>query len=730
MHDRPRPPVVLVSNRLPVTITVQDGEPVIGPSSGGLASALASVAKQPDTLWIGWPGELREMDAARKQKIDRALAARGLSAVSVPAKEFRAFYEGFSNSVLWPLLHYLVDKVHLDADRWWSAYEKVNERFAQAIAERAPHGAIVWIHDYQLMLVPAMLRALRSDVRIGFFLHVPFPTHEVFRILPWREELLRGLLGADLLGFHTQSYQHNFAVTVAHVLGTDVDAHELAWDGRSVKLDAFPISIDVDHWRAGAQSPSAVARAEELRAGARGRKIVLGVDRLDYTKGIPRRLMAIERFLQRYPALSDKIQVVQVAVPSRESVDAYQDYRRVVDALVGRINGAFGTADRVPIHLLHKGVDFDELCALYRAADVMLVTPLRDGMNLVAKEYCVATGAEDGALILSEFAGAADELSDALLVNPYDVDSVADAIARALEMDASERVERMTRLTQTVEQSPVSAWAERFVEALLERRSTDAWTFSAAPPPLDRAHPVQWLLDYDGTLVSFADRPERATADTALRLLLARMCAIPWWQVHIVSGRPGPWLAEQLAGLPLAIHGEHGAVSRAAGQTEWRSHIDHDSRWKSLARQVIADTVGDLDHGLVEEKQLSLAWHYRRVLPEVVAERMGTLRARLEAFARAHELSVLEGAKVVELKPLGASKASVIARVVEDPQATTVVLIGDDRTDEEMFAAASPQMLTIKVGRGASRARFRLDSVEAVHDFIEREIERAKGATR
>ncbi|MFO0562242.1 MAG: bifunctional alpha,alpha-trehalose-phosphate synthase (UDP-forming)/trehalose-phosphatase [Polyangiales bacterium] len=717
--------LVLVSNRLPASLVERSGECELRATSGGLASALSAVSSRADCRWIGHVGELDALDRATRSRVESELEARRWINVEIPPREYLAYYEGYSNSVLWPLLHYLVDKVELDSAKMWAAYQSVNERFARAVADVAPRGAAVWVHDYQLMLVPALLRALRPDVKIGFFLHVPFPTHEVFRVIPWREALLRGVLGADLLGFHTQSYQHHFSLTAAHVLDADVDHETLRFEGRAVRVGTYPISVDPARWIDGARRESVQARARELRASSAGRSIVLGVDRLDYTKGIPRRLLAIERFLERYPERRASMQFIQVAVPSRENVEAYADYRRVVDAIASRVNGTYGTPDRVPIHLLHKGVDFDELCALYLAADVMLVTPLRDGMNLVAKEYCAAQRGRSGALVLSEFAGAAEELSDAIIVNPYDVDSVASAIHEAISMPEPERAARMSLLTEAVERSPVSLWAERFVrdlEAEFVGEVTSGPKGSETPTIASRAASVLWVLDYDGTLVELQDVPERATADGSLRALLSALVDAGD-VVHVVSGRPSRWLDAQLGSLPIALHAEHGALSRPRGSVAWKQHALSDDAWRLAARRIIAEVVGDVHGASVEEKTLGLAWHYRRALPEVVIERLGELRARLSALALGAGLSVLDGAKVIELRPRGASKGSALARIIADSGASQVVVMGDDVTDEDMFVVAPSSAVTVKVGRGESAAKTRLSTVAEVRAFLAARVE-------
>lgn len=698
-------------------------------SAGGLATAVSSVHRAQRWQWLGTLGVSDH--GAHDASVKEALRARGLSEIAVPPDEYSDYYEGFANGVLWPLLHYFVDKVQLDSTQSWNAYRSVNDRFARAVAEAAPPASLVWVHDYQLFLVPERLRALRPDLRIGFFLHVPFPSHEVFRVLPWREELLRGVMGADLVGFHTESYGHHFAVTAAEVLGADIDHDELQWDGRSVRVGAFPISIDIERWRRGARTEQAAQRADELRASAAGRKIILGVDRLDYSKGIPRRLLAIERLLQRYPAIAQEAQFVQVAVPSRENIEAYAEYRQSVDAIVGRINGTHGTPDRVPIHMLHKGLEFDELCALYAAADVMLVTPLRDGMNLVAMEYCATQRAPAGALVLSEFAGAADILSDAIRVNPYDIDEVADAIVSALTMSEAERDARMKRLVAAIEANPLDRWSGRFIDALLQHEP--AATTVASAPDLATHDRIEWVLDLDGTLVSLADKPDRAIVDDELRALLRVLAATEGYRVHIVSGRPAEWLDAQLAGLDVTLYAEHGARSKARHGDAWSDHIQRDAGFKARARAIIADVAGDLESAFIEEKRWSIAWHYRRVRAEIVAERLGELRARLEQLASQDELAIIDGAKVLELRPRSVSKATTVSTISARCEGATLVVVGDDTTDESMFREAvrvAPTAVTIRVGNGRSAARFRLSDVRAVREYLRAAVVRRQGGAR
>jgi trehalose 6-phosphate synthase/phosphatase len=458
--------LLIASNRLPVTLSSEGDQPRLVSSSGGLATALKGPHARMEGCWFGWPGDLSGVAHDRRPSMAAALESLGTVPVELSAKEVAHYYDGFSNGVLWPLLHYLLDKVNLDADRDWQAFRAVNERFAATIAAHHRPGDHVWVHDYHLALLPQLLRERLPGVKVGFFLHVPFPAADVFRILPWRQELLRGLLGADLVGFHTSTYARNFREAAQLVTGAQADGSDLIHEDRRVEVDVFPIGVDAPAFARAAVSAEVAQRAAEIRAAAGGKQIVLGIDRLDYTKGVPRRLLAIDRLLAEQPGLRDRVHFVQLAVPTRENVDAYADLRRNVNEMVGRINSQHGSATGAPLHLLYRSVSFTELVALYRAADVMLVTPLRDGMNLVAKEFAAARGDGGGVLVLSEFAGAAAELREALLVNPYDPAGMARTLAQALHVGAEERSRRMAALHASVTGHDVNRWSDEYLARL------------------------------------------------------------------------------------------------------------------------------------------------------------------------------------------------------------------------------------------------------------------------
>ncbi|HEX5818814.1 MAG TPA: trehalose-6-phosphate synthase, partial [Gemmatimonadales bacterium] len=460
------PRLVLAANRLPVTVRVSTvGKVTLAESVGGVATGLLPLLKDRQVRWVGWPGVVDGLGPSERTRLDADLRRRRLEPLHLAPHEVEEYYEDYANGVLWPLLHSFPDRLPLEP-AGWPTYQAVNARFAQRIAALAVPGARVWVHDYQLMLVPGLLRTMRPDLRIGFFLHVPFPGADIFRLLPQRDEVLRGLLGADLIGLHTPGYVRNLlAVASAADLASVEDGSAIRHSGRLTSLGVFPMGVDAERFE---RLATRAGRGGGVKAFRRphGVKILVGVDRLDYTKGIPRRLLAYERLLDLHPELRGHVRLVQVAVPSRDRVPAYRSFHAEVERLIRRINGRFATTDWVPVHWIERPMEADALAALYRAVDVLLVTPIRDGMNLVAKEFIASRPDEDGVLLLSEFAGAADELAEAVIINPYDIDGAATAIAQALAMPRAERRLRMRALRERVTARGITAWAEAFLEGL------------------------------------------------------------------------------------------------------------------------------------------------------------------------------------------------------------------------------------------------------------------------
>ncbi|MBD8062733.1 alpha,alpha-trehalose-phosphate synthase (UDP-forming) [Oceanitalea stevensii] len=464
--------IVVVANRLPVDITTgPDGSVDWTRSPGGLVTALAPVMRQHEGAWVGWAG-------SADLSLD-PFDADGIRVwpVALSEQEIADYYEGFSNGTLWPLYHDVIVPPEYHR-KWWNAYVAVNRRFAAAAAEAVAEGGTVWVHDYQLQLVPSVLRMLRPDVRIGFFNHIPFPPVEIFGQLPWRRQVVEGLLGADLIGFQRSSDASNFMRAVRRLTPLTTKGRTVTvgarWSRpeRQVRAGAFPISIDTASFDELAQSEPVQQRAVEIRKELGSPDVLLlGVDRLDYTKGIRHRLKAFGELLADGRVTPPETTLVQIASPSRERVDQYRQLRDEIEVTVGRINGDYGVLGKPAVHYMHHSYPAEEMAALYLAADVMLVTSLRDGMNLVAKEYIAARRDLGGVLVLSEFTGAADELGQALLINPHDVDGTKTAIMRAIGMEPRERRRRMRALRRRVVEHDVQRWAEDFLSALSTGRS-------------------------------------------------------------------------------------------------------------------------------------------------------------------------------------------------------------------------------------------------------------------
>jgi trehalose 6-phosphate synthase/phosphatase len=726
-----------VSNRLPVSVHLHGSEVDVRPSEGGLATGMRGVSHG-ELKWIGWPGAaLKTREQA--EVVEKRLSELSLTPVNLSAGESQRFYEGISNGVIWPLFHYLLDRTPLLV-RNWDSYVRANQHFCDAVVAEAREDDLIWIHDYHLMLLPQMLRARLPRARIGFFLHIPFPASEVFRTFPYRDAVLSGLLGADLLGFHSFDYVRHFADSLLGNLGLEMELDRVEVDGRSVQLGTFPMGIDAEAFARLGQSEDIVQATHRLRESHAVEKLLLGVDRLDYTKGLLRKVLAMERLLERSPKFRGRVRLLQIAVPSRERVDAYKNLRREMEELVGHVNGAHSTLQGAVVHYLYRSVSESELVAAYRAADAMLVTPLRDGMNLVAKEFVASRVDGDGVLVLSELAGAANELGEALIVNPYDVESMAEAFDRALSMDESERRTRMAALRQRVLSRPVQLWAETFLSTLEQAprdlrqpvRFSGEQDLEGLVTSLTTARDVVFILDYDGTLVPLQRAPELARPDPALLELLLELARSKGVEAYIVSGRSRENLEYWLGELPLGLVGEHGLWWRRLGERDWHSDFDFSScSWKAVVRTVFDEYALRTPGALVEEKSAGLAWHYRNASPHLGAQRARELRSHLVQSLAQAPVSILTGRKVVEVRPQGVDKGAMTRQLLGGTFADrTLVAFGDDRTDEELFAALPEHAYTFCAGPGATRARYRLDGPKQVRQILSRFIaERKAGAT-
>jgi trehalose 6-phosphate synthase/phosphatase len=719
------PRTLIVSNRLPTKVLRNEEGLTFQPSEGGLATGLGSIYRQGDNLWIGWPG-LFVQDEAEEDHIREELREDNMAPVFLTEAEIRDFYEGFSNSTLWPTFHYFSEFAEYEQTHW-EAYVRVNEKFCEAVLAHAGPEDTIWVHDYQLLLLPEMLRKARPEASIGFFLHIPFPSQELIRVLPWRTELLRGMLGADLIGFHTFGYMRHFLSAVTHLLGYPAQNGQIETPNRSVRVDAFPMGIDYERYAKAAASPEAEEHQAEYREALRDTRVILSIDRLDYTKGIAQRLRAFDQLLQRYPEWRGQVSLIMLVVPSRDQVAQYASLKEEIDELVGRINAQYRTISWNPILYFYRSLPLEELAALYRLAEVALVTPMRDGMNLVAKEYVASRLDQRGVLILSERAGAARELSDALIINPTDMGQLVEAMHEALVMPEEEQITRMTAMQTLVKRYNVFSWTRLFMNQLAYTKMKQ---HTLATEKLDPAATTQLLtdfkaasqrlilLDYDGTLVGFHHNPQRAEPDQELRLLLRALTEVPNTRVVLISGRDRGTLDKWLGQLPVDFITEHGVWLRAAGE-EWELFQTMQNDWMRELRPVLELYVARTAGSFIEEKDYSLVWHYRRADADLGEVRARELLAHLAFMTANTDLQVMEGNKVLEIKNAGINKGTAAARWLARYPADFILALGDDRTDEDTFRALPPEAYTVKVGStGRSLARFNIGSPAEVRQLL------------
>ena len=728
------PSLVIVSNRLPVTVSLDppDGSPFgLKPSSGGLVTALSSLETE-SRRWIGWPGTAvpEELRAPLRDALSRE---HGSVPVFVDAEQVDRYYNGFSNGVVWPLFHYLTDFTAFTREDW-EAYCAVNESFADVVAEHVGPNTSVWIHDYQLMLLPRMLRERVPDARIGFFLHIPFPSSEVYRLLPVRSEVLDGLLGSDVIGFHTYGYLRHFSSACQRILGLDAQPDAVKMAGRDVKLSVNPIGIDPEQFLRQARDPETQAELNRLRERFSGRRVLLGIDRMDYSKGLRHKMKALARFLERFPDEAGRCLLMQVAVPSRTDVQEYQLLGKEIEELVGHVNGLHGRLGHTPVQFHFRSVSPVELSALYQLADVCLTTPIRDGMNLVCQEYAASREDDDGVLILSEFAGAAGHLEGALLVNPWNYDEVAEAIHVALHMPTEERHGRMRRMKKRIWGSNVNAWARKFVSQIDDRpgevKHVSERSLSRHLRELylefeerDRRY---LLLDYDGTLRPFMPTPPEAVPDQALLDLLAHLADLPKTKVYIVSGRPMKVLEEWLGHLPIGLCAEHGLFLCEAGSDRWESLVEVTSGWMEQVEDIMEGFAASTPGALVEQKNAALAWHWRRSDPDYGQWQANELAVHLHQALANLPVEVLAGHKVIEVRAQGVNKGA-LARYLADEWTPSdfVLAIGDDETDEDLFAQVPPGAWTARVGRTSKHARYLLEDTSRVRELLRGFVQRA-----
>jgi trehalose 6-phosphate synthase/phosphatase len=719
--------LLIVSNRLPVTIQKKNEKLYFKQSFGGLATGLGSFYKSFNSKWIGWCGITSEkIGSEEKKNIETKLENEFSSyPVFLSKRDIELYYSEFCNKTLWPLLHGFTQYATYDRASW-KVYKKVNEIFANRLLEIAEPEDMVWIHDYHLMLLPALLRKNHPNMTLGFFLHTPFPSPDVFRLLPWREEILRGLLEADLLGFHTYSYVQNFLMTVRRLLGLNHTLGKIIVGDQLAKVDSFPIGIDYQLFANAETRPKVKASIEKLNTRLGKTKKILSIDRLDYTKGILHRLKGYDLFLKSYPEYKGKVTLALVAVPSRTKVQHYQTLKRKVDELVGKINGEHGSLGWTPIQYMYHSLAFHSLLALYRISDVAMVTPLADGMNLIAKEYIATKTDGEGVLILSEMAGAVEELREAIVVNPNNIEEIAEALKKALLMSEDEQVRRNRTMQERLRSYDIKVWANDFINSLSqvkknqdELRAKELGDEAKTKIIGDylRSKTRLIFLDYDGTLVPFAATPEAAKPDVELLTLLTSLAQDAKNDVVIISGRNKEALGRFFGDTIIGLVAEHGAWIRDK-TGRWTTAGNFNTDWKDIVKPILSRYKQRTPGALVEEKDFSLVWHYRRVDPELAWVRVAELKETLYFLTPNHKVEVAEGNKIVEVKNAGINKGQAAMNWISKKRWGFMLAVGDDLTDEDLFRELPEDAYSIKVGLTPSIARLRFKTQKEVIPFL------------
>jgi len=735
--------LIVVSNRLPFTIVNEGDRFSFTESTGGLVTGLRSYLEglagaetgPRQFLWVGWPGGTAPEDAQAGLRA-RALEESRALPVFLPEAEMDLFYHGFCNKTIWPLFHYFPSYVSYD-ESTWESYVRVNQAFCDALTGVVRPGDIIWIHDYHLLLLSKMLRERMPENPIGFFLHIPFPSFEVFRLLPvgWRRQILEGLLGADLVGFHTYEYMQHFLQAVLRILGHDHDMGQIVTPDHVTRIGTYPMGIDFPRFEGGTSLPAVAEERVRIRESLGSRRVVLSIDRLDYSKGILNRLESFELLLASHPEVRQHVVLVLVVVPSRIGVSEYERMKQQIEETVGRINGKFGALDWTPILYQYRQLPFEPLVALYAEADIALVTPLRDGMNLVAKEYVAARAGSGGVLILSEMAGAAKELGEAIVVNPNDRSQIADAILEAMQMVPEEQGRRNQIMQDRIRRYDITRWARDFTADLGTMRSVQSHLYAKVLPRKVRTDIIDRFasasrrivfLDYDGTLVPLVRRPQDAVPGQALLGLLARLGADIKTHVIVISGRDRNTLESWLGALPLDLIAEHGAWVREQGGG-WTKSGEFDTAWKGTIQPILQLYADRLPGSFVEEKSHSLVWHYRLADPDQARMLENELTDHLTSFTANVNVQVLRGSKVVEVRHSGISKGIACRSVVSRVDADFILGVGDDWTDEDMFRALPPSAFTIRVGIASTHARFNLRDTREVNTLLEAMVQARDG---
>ena len=721
--------IFIISNRLPVTIERKsNGEFSTNQSTGGLVSGLEQFHRKKAAAWIGHSGIF--VNEVGFEGLRQQLRTFGFEAISVKKRVYSGYYNGMSNDAIWPLFHYFPAAMKLKREDW-QCYVKVNEIFRDQILACAKPNDYIWIHDYQLMLLPHLLRQANRDLHIAYFHHIPFPSSEIFRLFPYRDDILHGLLGADLVGFHTYDYVRHFITSATRLIGVESQVDEVYCEDRFVRVGAFPLGVDINMIEKSSDTALEVDTYHQLRKDLGGKICFLGIDRLDYTKGIPERLEAFQEFLREHPEYVGEVTLVQICVPSREEISTYGNLRATVERLVSKINGQFAKPGYMPIQYIYRNFSKEEIISLYKLANVAVVTPVRDGLNLVCKEYVASRTDENGVLILSEFAGSAAEMGEALIVNPKNIHSVAQAMFKAVTMDQSEQKRRMRLLRKRILECNSSVWAKTFVEDW-RAQSQKRLSSSRRLVGRDKRQFVERLkkssrfflfLDYDGSLTPIVSRPDLAVPSQRILETLRDLRMKTKGVVTIVTGRSKDFCSQYFCELPINIVAEHGTYFWNRENQEWSSQAVFE---EFLA--IKPEIIKLLEHytrcvpgSFIEEKDLSVVWHYRLAEQVFARSQAMELTEALVQLLGNTSYSVSTGKKNIDIHHIMANKGRAVESILEKYSrldAEPIVTIGDDKTDEDMHRVLQDNNNSIHIGNPSLYAKYYLHSPNELIDLL------------
>ncbi len=698
------------------------------------SSGLDDFYQEQKSIWFGRPRKNKgDLSKNERERLEKEFHKNKCYPVYTSKKEHDKFLDGFSILTIWPLFHYFTENT-VYKEEFWEAYVNINQKYADELMPLLEIGDKVWIHDYQLMLLPRMIREKFPWVSIGFFLHIPFPSYEIFRLLPWRREILEGLLGSDLVGFHTYDYERHFMSCVRRLLGYDSVFNRIHLEERIVKIDFFPLGIDYDRFVSVAKE---LCQAKKSSGFTRHlvnqqllgseKKLILSIDRLDYTKGIKVRLRAFEHFLKSHPAYHEKVSFLFFVMPSRESAELYKSLKKDMDELVGRINSTYGSLSWMPVWYFYRPLEFEERIELYCQSDIALITPVRDGMNLIAKEYIAARSDRSGVLIISETAGASKELVDAVIVNPNNQIEISEAIRDSLEMPEETQISKNKALAARLRSYNIATWANHFITSLdevkkiqeikLAKRITHHLVQEISDAYGKGARRILFL-DYDGTLMGFDKDPQKVYPDEELYDILKKISKKKENKLVIISGRDketlGRWFPPD---WNMDIVAEHGVWTREPkGEFTMIEQIDSD--WIEIIHPILEFYVIRTPRSFVETKNYSLVWHYRNADPDLGEQRSWELKDELKGLVTNLNLEIMDGDKVIEIKNSGINKGRAANIKIGESNYDFILAIGDDWTDEYTFEALPDDAYTIKVGTKSTKASYYVEGVPDVRNIL------------